>query len=503
MPLTANTTDPKKPDYLRPEVTDAAKDLTLIHDLLGGPQAMWDKSGTYIRKWSDEDGAVYDIRRLCEPCADLFGRTLSASVGKLFAKPPKLEYPTQAGTLSALWDNIDAAGTKGDVAVKEFASDAIADGFALILVDHTTAPAGAVVTAANESALGLRPVWAFYERGAVHSWREAVLNNVTVLTQVVLAESAEDEAGAFGVTTVHYFRELHVTDGVAGWRLWRAPKDENEAWVIEREGTFKNRQGKTRSTLPIAVAYAGRKEATFVAAPPLRSVAYANLAHWRMATELCFGSQVSAIESPLVKGAILKADGSPGGALRIGWLAGNQVEAEGDFSFVGPSGAGLDQLEKRVIAKEQEIGAMGLSFMSRDTRAAETAEAKRLDAAAEDSTLATVAQATEDAVNLAWEHTGWYVGLEKASCPTVTINRDFTGTIMSPEQAQAIAALVGAGMPIRVAVATLITGGFLKATEDEVDEIVLEWEAGKADAEARAEEAREDAAQRSGFQRAA
>lgn len=503
MPTIQNTTDRTKPDYLRPEVIEAMPDLELIHDLLGGPRAMWDRSGTYIRQWSDEDDAVYNIRRLCEPVTDLFGRTLSASVGKLFAKPPKIEFPVQEERFRAQWDNIDAAGTKGDVAAKEFASDGVGDGYALILVDHTTAPEGATVTAANESDLGLRPVWAFYARAAVCSWRTAVIDNAETLVQLVLAESAEEPAGAFGTAAVTYYRELYVANGVAGWRLWRAPAEAGQEFVKESEGLFRNRKGETRKTIPLAVGYAGRREGAFCATPPLRGVAYANLAHWRVATELTFGRQVAAIEQPVVNGALLNADGTTGGALKLGWLTGVNVTAEGKFGWAGPSGVGLDQLAKGKVEKEQEIAAMGLSFLSRDTRAAETAEAKRLDAAAEDSTLATAAQGIEDALNLAWEFHAWYEGVEKADAPKVTLNRDYEGTVLTPQQAQAIAALVGAGLPIPVAVKTLIVGGFLAATEEEAEQIALDWEAGAMEKAAAEQEAREAAAERGGLKVAA
>ena len=491
---TPNTNDPTKPNYIRPEVVDAAEDLVLIHALLNGPRAMWAASKTYIRKWTDEDRKVYDLRRLCEPCTDLFGRTLSASVGKLFAKPPVVDFGTQATRFAAHWDNIDAAGSKGDIAIKEFAADAIADGYGLILVDHTPRPV-ATVTEANEAALGLRPTWAFYDRAAVCSWRVRARGHADIVEQVVLTESAEIPNGAFGTASATLYRELYLDENdVASWRLWRAPEQDGAAFTIERAGVFRNRRGKTRDTLPIAVGYAGRRRAAFVADPPLRGVAYANLAHWRLATELTFGRQVSAIEQPVVKGALMNTDGTAGGKLKLGWMTGQQVEAAGDFFWRGPSGVGLDQLAKGKVEKEQEIAAMGMSFISRDTRAAETAEAKRLDAAAEDSTLATAGQGLEDAVNLAWEHHAWYEGMEKTDAPVVTINRDFDLSGIDAARAALIAPLIESGMPIRKAVEILRDGGFLSiADEDEFEDVVMEWETGRVaaeDAAARQAEAR-------------
>ena len=490
MPL--NTTDPTKPDYVRPEVVAADKDLSLIHDLQGGPQAMWAASTRYIRRWKEEETATYDIRRLCEPCEGLFIRTLSASVGKLFAKPPTLAFPVSEAELRAHWDDLDAGGTKGDVACKEFAADSIGDGLALILVDHPSAP-GTTVTAANERALGLRPTWAFYARAAVCSWRVATVDNVEILTQIVLREGVEEAAEAFGVATAESFRELYVTNGVAGWRLWRS-RDDGKSFGVEKEDVFRNRTGQTRGTIPLAIGYAGRKDGPLRAAPPLRDVAYANLAHWRMATELTFGTQVCAIEQPVITGDLTgDVDGAPGKVL-LGWLKLVKVSAEGDFKWVGPSGAGLAQLKERKEEKEHAVAQMGLSFMARDTRAAETAEAHRLDAAAEDSTLATSAQGIEDAINQAWVDHCWYMGIAAVDAPTVTLNRDYEGTVLSPQHAQAIAALVAAGLPIAQAARTLVLGGFLRADEADIEAIVLEWEMGQADQQARAAEAAADRA---------
>lgn len=495
--MPSNTNDPTRPDYIRPEVVAAGEDLLLIQHLLAGPRAMWEESTTYIPKWTDEKPEVYKIRRLCEPLEDLLGRTLSASVGKIFAKPPQMTFPTQEDALRAHWDNIDGRGTKGDIAAKEFASDAIANGIGYIVVDHPAKPEGVTITEANEPELNLRPFWGFYPRAALISWVTAIADNVEVPVQVVFAESVEERTGAFGTEQVALYRELFVENGVAQWRLWRAPAEGavSSVFTIEREGVFRNRKGATRGTLPLAAGYTGRRNGWFCAAPPLRGVAYANLAHWRMATELTFGRRVSAIEQPVVNGRIIDANGQPT-TLALGWLNGVQVETEGDFKWVGPSGAGLAQLKEGKVEKEQAVAMMGLSFMSRDTRAAETAEAKRLDAAAEDSSLATAAQGIEDALNQAAELHCWYLGIPKEQAFTISLNRDFDQNVLSPQMVQAIAALVKEGLPTLRAVQVLIAGGILKAPPEEAEAIALEWDSERQAKEDAEEQARKEQADR-------
>ena len=488
-----NTTDPNQPDYVRPEVIAAQPDLALIHDLMAGTRRMHDRAGQYIPKWKDESDTVWHKRAKCEQVYEGFGRTLSAAVGKLFAVPPKLSAEVMAEDIEAHWDNIDAQGNKGDVAAKHFASDALADGYALILVDHPTAPADQVVTMASERQLGLRPVWAFYQREAVRSWRTAIVNNVEQTVQLVLAESATDPDGAYGVTEVEQYRVLAVENGVAVWRLYRVVESQTErSFMLEADGVFRDRAGRTRDTLPIAVAYAGRTDAAYTATPPLLGVAWANLGHWQQASNLRFYRELAAFPQPTVTGALMDGNGDPA-ALKLGPMVLVQVTENGKFEWTELQGSALDQVEKGVHAKEQQMAAMGVSFLSRDTRAAETAEAKRLDAAAEDSTLATAAQAIEDALNIAWEHHAWYLGLAKPDAPVLSLNRDYENVTLTPQHAQAIAALIQAGMPIRQAVATLVVGGFLTATEDEIDMITMEWEAGRMALHARADEAASDA----------
>ena len=489
----ANTTDPSKPDYVRPEVIVAQPDLELIHDLLEGTRRMHDRAGKYIPKWKDENDTVWHKRAKCEQLFEGFTRTLSAAVGKMFAIPPKLTVSAMEPEITAHWDNIDAMGNKGDVAVKHFASDAMADGYALILVDHPVAPEGQVVTIASERQMGLRPVWAFYQRSAVTSWRTAIINNVQHITQLVLAENSTDNDGEYGVTDVEQYRVLSVENGVAMWRLFRVVESQaNRQFALDSEGVFRDRAGRTRDTLPVSIGYAGRTEYALTAKPPLLGVAWANLGHWQQATNLRFYRELAAFPQPTVTGALIDGNGDPA-SLKLGPMVLVQVSENGKFEWTELQGSALDQVEKGVHAKEQQMAAMGVSFLSRDTRSAETAEAKRLDAAAEDSTLATAAQAIEDAINLAWEHHAWYLGLAPEDAPVLSLNRDYENAQLTPQHAQAIAALIQAGMPIRQAVATLVIGGFVTATEDDIDLITMEWEAGRMGLDARAAEATADA----------
>ena len=97
------------PDYTRPEVTDAEKDLSLLHDLTAPSvtRRMHEQSTKYIRKIGQEDDAVYLVRRQCETVFEGTARVLAASTGMMFAKEPHVEWQSSETVLSPQWDNID------------------------------------------------------------------------------------------------------------------------------------------------------------------------------------------------------------------------------------------------------------------------------------------------------------------------------------------------------------------------------------------------------------
>jgi hypothetical protein len=490
-------TDPNLPNYARPEYLAVAPDLKLIGDELGGTRAMHAASEQYIRKWSAEQKPNFDIRRLCENFFEGLGRTLSAAIGMLFAKPPVMEWGKAEEAMAPHWDNIDMAGTKGTVFIKRFAEEALRDGLAILIVDHPSAPAGVVVTKANEQALNLRPRWARYARSCAINWYVETVNNDSVLTLLVLHEPATERVGLFGVQTVNRFRVLRLVPNAesgkyeASWNLYEQKEgtgDESTFVEVGTGGVFRNRLGQVAERLPVAIAYTGKTDGQMHAKPPLLGVAWANLSHWQLSTDLRFNTSVAGFAQPTVIGnlAVNPQTGQPV-ALEIGPLVTVQVQENGDFKWTEAKGSGLERLAGLVFAKLTEMAQMGLSFLQTDTRAAETAEAKRLDAAAENATLATAAQGIEDAINEALRWHGWYQGIPDDSVPALTLNRDYGDTTIAADIMSAyVKAVNEAGLPVRLLLQAFQQGGRIPSDAD-LDEIELEVQA-NAEAQRQAEE---------------
>jgi hypothetical protein len=502
-----SNTDASQPSYVRPEVAATQADLALVHDLLAGTRRMHERSSSYIRKWKDEDDKVYEIRRQCETVFEGLGRTLSAAVGMLFAKAPAVEWNQAEAAMTEHWADIDGAGAAGPVLVKRFAEASTRDGIGLILVDHPPAPKDAqgnpiTITAANEGALGLRPRWALYSRSQAINWRVGRVNNRSVLTLLVLHEPTQVEVGLYGIATVERYRVLRlIPEGgamVATWALYELVKDRDGKERFENKGSgyFRNRAGQLATFLPVSIAYTGRSDAPMTATIPLLGVAWANLSHWQQATNLRFYRDLCAFPQPTVIGQLANDPVTQtAGVLRVGPMVAVHLEGEGaSYAWTELEGTSMAQIVEGREEAMRQISKLGVSFLATDTRAAETAEAKRLDATAENSTLATAAQGIEDAVNMALEHHAWFLGIEKSGAPTITLSRDYESTGMPSDMLIAyVRAIADAGLPPRLLLDAMQRGGLIGADED-IDALELEM---MASAAAKEEQRRVEAVARS------
>lgn len=484
-----------RPSSPRAEYVVAAPDVQLVRDLLGGTRVMHRKYATYIAKFDSEPADRFKARATVATVYGGLARSLSASVGMLFAKPPEQQddWPV---AVTDHYENLDGKGTGGDVLLKRRAKDALADGFCALLIDHPQAPADVVVTAANEEALNLRPLWVSYARADVLSWVTEIVANVETLVQVVLREGTSTRAGRFGVEPVTRYRVCHLSMMraenapepalTAWWELLEERKDDHGNIAVVRvagPGIYRDVDGLAFDEIPLAACYASSADEMFVADPPLLDIAWANLEHWQIASERRWYNRLSAYPQPTIEGE-LAGDGSISGdgqiikpRLMLGPTTLVTVTGGSKFSYTETSGRSAAMLEAELLAKKDEMAEMGASFLSKKTRGVETAEAKRIDAAAENATLASAAQGIEDGFNEALRLHARYLGIPAAQAPTIAINRDFEGTLMDAPVMTAYVSLVNAGYPKRLVLEALQVGGRI-ADDADLDQLEAEWEAG-------------------------
>lgn len=486
-----------KPSATRPEYDASAPDVQLVRDLLGGTRVMHRKFADYIPKFDTEETKRHKVRGTVATVYGGLARSLSASVGMLFAKPPEQEDAWPAEIVGQ-YENLDGKGTGGDVLLKRRAFDALADGYCGLLIDHPSPPVGVVVTAANEEALNLRPFWVSYTRADILSWVTETVENVETLVQVVLREGVAGRVGAFGVVPVVRYRVCRLSRKrdpltpdadpvlIAWWELLEERKgDDGQVRVVRvgSPGIFRDRNGVAFDEIPLAVPYAASADEAFVCDPPLLDLAWANLEHWQIASERRWYNRLSAYPQPVVTGELAGTGGITADnqvipvKLKLGPSTYVHLAEGATFGYAEVSGTSAETLAAELLAKKDEMAELGASFLSKKTRGVETAEAKRIDAAAENATLATAAQGIEDGFNEALRLHAKYYGIPAEQAPVIRLNRDFEMGLMDAPVMLAYVSLVNAGYPKRLVLEALQVGGRI-ADDADLEALEGEWEAG-------------------------
>ncbi|HET8777969.1 MAG TPA: DUF4055 domain-containing protein [Candidatus Limnocylindria bacterium] len=465
------------PDYER-----MADRWRRCRDLAEGTDAIHKAGERYLPRHPKERVEDYDRRALATEVYNAFARTVLAMTGLVCHRPPTLGDDVPAVIRDDHWLDIDGNGTSGEVFAQRLFDDGMTVGFAGILIDYPAVDDPEAISVAEEEALHLRPYWVAVRAEDRISWRFTREGSKTFLSQLVLRETVEEPDGLFKVRMVTRYRVFRRVVGFdengvrvarVTWEIW-APKttEQGSTLVIESSGTIAKRQ-----TIPFVAMPIGKK-------PPLLDLADINLSHYRVSADRRWLMHLACVPIPVRKGYT----GPKGEEMAVGPALLQDLPKEGSFEWAEVSGSAFVPTGEELKQMELRMASLGLAFLQSETRAAETAEAKRLDSAAQNASLATAAQALETALRQALQIHAEYLGLESGG--TVTVNREFEQTVMSPDVIAALSALETAGqLSLETLLAVLKAGNVLGEEIDVHEEMrrILKAAADLADARERAE----------------
>jgi hypothetical protein len=400
--------------------------LEMCRDLFAGPEQVRAKGPLYLPKAPGEDADDYRVRLQRSVFFNAFRHTVEGLVGFVFRKDPVLSEDVPA-QLKEDWENIDNAGTHGDVFLRELMTDAQVAGHGAILVEYPKT--GGTQTLADEL-LAVRPYWVHIKKDHIVSWRTANENGRPVLTQLVVKECTMEPNGQFGEEERTRYRVFY-RDGVVGFRLLEVTKD-NQVLLVD-EGTY-----PTQTEIPVAEIKTNGSKSMFESTPPLIDVAFLNVAHYQGDSDYKYSIYKTNV--PILFAAGFNMD-EEGGEVVIGpnsMIVQNGPDAK--LAYVSHDGAALGESRLALQDIKSDMAALGLSMLAPDKRAAETAEAKRIDKSTSDSALAVSARALQDGAERAMGFHAKYRKLPSGG--SVTINRDFENLTLTYQQITALSNLV-------------------------------------------------------------
>jgi hypothetical protein len=457
------------PSTPSPTVQRQMPALALVRDLWGGTERLREKSTTYLPQAPGEASENYNVRLYRSVLVNFFRRTVDGLVGLVFRKDPKLGDDVPL-LIKEHWENIDLAGTHGDVFAREIMQDAKIAGHAAILVEYPAT--GGTQTAKPEVEGIIRPYWVPIQKDNIRSWRWTIENGRRILSQVVLRECSYEPVGEFGEEMVERYRVFYRDNGVVGFRLLR--ETENKELIIEAEGLY-----PTQDEIPIAEIPTSGSKALFDSDPSLEDVAHLNVAHYQQWSDYATSIHKTCVPIFVTVGLdqMTGSDGQASPDLVLGPNAGLDLPIGGDAKYVSHDGASLASCKAALDDLKSDIGSLGLAMLAPQKRAAETYGAKRLDKATGDSALSVDARGLQDGLERALGFHARYLKLPDGG--SIEINRDFEGMVMEPAVMSAFASLIREGLPLELALAELQAGGRL-AEDVNLDDVALQMAAERA-----------------------
>lgn len=341
------------------EMVELTKKTKIIDDLLGGTATMRKAAQTYLFQMEMEEPDSYHKRLERSTLYPALSETLSQMTGRVFFNPIDVADVTE--TVQALFDDVDLVGNNLDVFASRWFYSALAYGCSFALIDFTRVEA--VKSRAEEKALNARPYWVHIKPHQVLGMKTARVNGKQAITQFRYVVNEQVEDGEFGVKTV---KHVYV------YEIGKVRK------FSEAEGEF-----RFESELQLT---AQNRPLDFVPVVPLLAI-YSN----DEVKQLAIGG--SAVHLP----------------------TGSSMQ------FVEHSGQAIASGVESLKDLEEQMKTAGAKLLTK-TALAMTDSQARDEAGKEISQLRLLANRFEDAIDLALEYTGHWLGIAKEQVGNVQIS---------------------------------------------------------------------------------
>jgi hypothetical protein len=385
------------------------------------------------------------------------GNTLNGLVGTVFAAEPVAELPTP---MQLLQDNADGAGVGLTQMAKKTLGETLAMGRYGLFVDYPNMGAATRQDVIDGTA---RPVIAGYGAESIINWRTITRGAKTLLSLVVIEETAPGPDDGFEIKFEAQWRTLWLdNDGNFKVEIWRKKRATPQGTTIPNQSaseatandgdfyideTYYPLDGNGNLWREIPFQFVGSLNNDWNPDyPPMYSLCVLNMAHYRNSADYehsCYMvGQPTLWASGLTKDWV---DNVLGGEIHIGSSAVIPLPRDGSAGIlqVQPNTLPMEAM----LHKEKQMVAIGAKLVEqRDVQ--RTLGEAQMDNAAQTSTLSTVAKNTGAAFEQALRWCAQYMGIAVTDTTlSYVLSTDFAIDRMSPqERAQLIAEWQGGGI---------------------------------------------------------
>ena len=423
---------------LHPDYQIYSPKWRLVRDAVEGESAIKRAPERYLPEFTPKDPERY--KRYVERAYYLgvTGRTRAAMSGMVFRKDPAYDLPDQ---MEEIVFNADGSGTSLEHISKEALGGVLDTGRHCILIDYPTINDS--IDFETEQNIGARPLVLSYQAEALINWKYEKINGRRVLTLAVLVELVQDEnnTNEFDHDVVNNYRVLRLRDGVYTQQMY-----DDGGSAIAAEFIPRMAGGTPFDHIPLYII-GSENNLPDIDDAPLYDLSVLNIAHYRNNADLEEAGFITG--QPTLHMNIgdtspdVFAEQNPNG-VQLGSRTGIITQG-GSVELVQPEERNL--LVQLKEAKEKEMVGIGARLIQRGGPG-ETAEAARINASAESSTLDQVVN------NLSYALTGALMdaarfegfGPEVVEEIRYDLNTDFWETSLDAQQLMALIQLGDVGV---------------------------------------------------------
>lgn len=420
----------------------------------------------YLPKFPAEHPDDYRNRLNTAVLFNAYGRTVLGSKGLVFKKNPALsadvplairgrkqelnddgsvKTPGQEGH----WDNIDLAGTRGEIFCQEVFESAF-DGHCFVLVDMPPA-LGPGATLEDELRAGLRPFWVKYEARQAVNFMPVIINGRKEIGQLTFEEETSERDGEFGERTVLQYRIFSLvefvnpSDGRVMHRvLSRVQKkvkgeDGKDVFIDVGEPRFiKGPGGDYFDRIPVAVTY-GRKVAFLESEPPRLDLALLCVKYFQKESDRDQSEHKCGNPIPIFK----VADPDNWKVRKAGAGLGIAIGKDEEAEYLEPQGVALEETRKTLEDLRAQMATLGLSMLVARPQVSATATESVIDFAQESSELEMMAGSAAECFTKCLGFHARYLG-EKGG-GTVSLGSHLKALRLTPQMIQVYSNMAAQG----------------------------------------------------------
>ena len=327
----------------------------IIRDVLAGDEDIKANSKLYVPKLDGQDDSEYSAYINRAVFQNFTGRTLDGMTGLIFAKSPQIELGTQLTTYS---ENIDLdSSTLIDLA-QVVVSEVSSMGRVGLLVDLPNINTEGM-TQAQVDMMNIRPYIKIYKSESIINWRTETINNVTVLSMLVLYETYDKWLNEFESESIGRYRVYSLQDGICTVRVY----EKNEDTFVITASALPMMNGKQLESIPF-ISITPDNLTIEPTKSPLYDISIINLNYFYTDVEYSHGCHFTALPTAYVAGHQM----AQGESIKLGSTSAHVFQnPQARMEFLEFKGDGLQTLERKMESSKQSMAVLGARMLQPET----------------------------------------------------------------------------------------------------------------------------------------